>query len=431
MKKGVSLMAFNKAEERIIEVMLEIKKIYGETIFRDKKRLNSVMKDMMVGDVKYDECRGIIDALMHALDKQAFEKLVEHKDDPVKTQDYFVKELNVVYKDETAVFVVNAISVINGIKPIEKCRERTTKEVLSNSIPEKERDDASSAIEIRGNSVGNIANGGFVASQGDWIYYCKEYDEGLFKMRSDGSGKQKIGKDSASYINVKGDWLYFCNDADGGKLFRMRSDGSERKKLSNEKSIFATLVGDWIYYIAIGNQREDSGIIKVRVDGSGRKKLSGTICWGLCVSQNQIYYINMEDQDKLYCMSTEGNNVRKLDIILDVDNCCSYNVVNDFVFFTDAEKLCKMYKMQIDGKVRQIINEDYCSSINVVDSWVYYANEDDDKFIYKVRTDGSGRKKITDETCSRFFVAGDWIYYGSGEGVRRINIDGRNRQIIE
>ena len=50
---------------------------------------------------------------------------------------------------------------------------------------------SSSAVNKRGNTAGNIINGGIVAIQGDWIYYSNQSDDGkLYTVKTDGSKKK-------------------------------------------------------------------------------------------------------------------------------------------------------------------------------------------------------------------------------------------------
>jgi len=67
-------------------------------------------------------------------------------------------------------------------------------------------------VKIAGNTSGNIANWGFVAQQGEWIYYCNS-DEKLYKVKTDGSSKTliPISDDEPRYINVVNDWIFYLN----------------------------------------------------------------------------------------------------------------------------------------------------------------------------------------------------------------------------
>jgi len=97
------------------------------------------------------------------------------------------------------------------------------------------------AVNTRGNSTGNITNGGYAAIQGDVIYYHNGGDNGkLYKIKTDGSGKQKLSDDKADYINVIGDWIYYIAGRysneyggqvydDNTKMYRMKTDGTQRQ----------------------------------------------------------------------------------------------------------------------------------------------------------------------------------------------------------
>lgn len=49
-----------------------------------------------------------------------------------------------------------------------------------------------SAGATRGNTAGNITNGGFVAEQDGWIYYLS-YGGQIYRIRADGTGRQLFG----------------------------------------------------------------------------------------------------------------------------------------------------------------------------------------------------------------------------------------------
>ena len=84
---------------------------------------------------------------------------------------------------------------------------------------------------IRGNSVGNIGNNGFAALQGEWIYYKNSDDDyKLYKIKTDGSKRQKVSDDTFGCINVVGDWIYYSNWSEGYEIYKVKTDGSERQK---------------------------------------------------------------------------------------------------------------------------------------------------------------------------------------------------------
>ena len=109
---------------------------------------------------------------------------------------------------------------------------------------------------------GNITNFGFVAKQGEWIYYMNQSNDGkLSKAKTDGSSVKKLSDDKPLYINVIDDWVYYSNTLDNLCVYKVRTDGTERTKLNSDDSEFLNVVDGWIYY---QNNSDDSKLYKMR-----------------------------------------------------------------------------------------------------------------------------------------------------------------------
>src|ERR1035437_5412867 len=63
-------------------------------------------------------------------------------------------------------------------------------------------------VNTYGNSGGNVADNGYVAQQGDWIFYSNCSDNWyIYKVKTDGTGKEKLNSIADSTgINVIGKW---------------------------------------------------------------------------------------------------------------------------------------------------------------------------------------------------------------------------------
>ena len=137
----------------------------------------------------------------------------------------------------------------------------------ANDGSQLDSDDEFSRGNITGNTTGNISNGGLAARQGEWIYYSNSDDgEKIYKIKTDGSEREKINDDYSGFINVVGDWIYYSNQDDAGKIYKIKTDGSGREKINDDYSWFINVVGDWIYcYTSHGHKT-----YKIKTDGSGR-----------------------------------------------------------------------------------------------------------------------------------------------------------------
>ncbi len=87
-------------------------------------------------------------------------------------------------------------------------------------------------VDQRGNTVGNIANSGYVTQQGDWIYYVNQDDDDkIYKIRTDGRGREKVNDDDSRSLNVAGGWIYYFAFIGDGNQFKVRIDSTERQLL--------------------------------------------------------------------------------------------------------------------------------------------------------------------------------------------------------
>ena len=86
-----------------------------------------------------------------------------------------------------------------------------------------------------------------------WLYFvAPRSDEGrsekaLFRLDLEGNSVQQLNESVYTYV-VAGDWIFFTSLAEQG-LFKMKVDGSAVQKVSDANPIDMNAWGDWIYYV--------------------------------------------------------------------------------------------------------------------------------------------------------------------------------------
>ena len=91
-----------------------------------------------------------------------------------------------------------------------------------NSEIRKINTDGSQIIKVNDDNSDNIN------VVGDWIYYTNESDGGkIYRIHIDGSQRTKLNDDNSDHINIVGDWIYY-NVIDDG-MYKMRTDGTGRE----------------------------------------------------------------------------------------------------------------------------------------------------------------------------------------------------------
>ena len=98
-----------------------------------------------------------------------------------------------------------------------------------------------------------------------WIYYIGENNK-MYMMDISGNNKRIITEDKVLSLNTDGKWIYYCNSSDFEKLYRIKPDGSGKEKLSEIRSPFIHIVGDWIYFIYF--YKDDMSPYRIKLDGS-------------------------------------------------------------------------------------------------------------------------------------------------------------------
>ncbi len=298
------------------------------------------------------------------------------------------------------------------------------------------------AANKTGNTNSNAVNGGYVALQGNWIYYLNTgYDNCLYKMRNDGSEKQLITTDAATQINVVGEWIYYSAYGYNGKgsgVYKIKIDGTNKTQLSSIYVTYMMVVQDKIYYIP--HENYNIGLWSMDNNGENVTQLVPYKCFGVNIIGDRVYYLQAADP-YIHTMLTNGSMHEKSSY--DYPNITDMFGEDNFLFISDGtslkymslphcntSQLCewsndvkrslfnyhegKIYYLEtayaenITVKYIGIMNTDGTNAerlseiritnfnyfINTADGWIYFPNADDNGCLYRVKTDGTGLQKI-------------------------------------
>jgi hypothetical protein len=264
------------AHNRPEAILHEQVKINGQALYRDRHRLMNLIDNLFVDDVEL--CK----SLRLALNYGVSEKLYEYLSYDLTNQKISIAQITSFFADEygfefyRAKEIVHVLALGLGIQ----------EDVLQNRVVNIANNDIESLgmVNERGNMVGNIINYGLVAQQGEWIYYIDNSDGSknnryknkhkLYKIRTNGSGQEKLNDDHCRYINVIGEWIYYCHSSDN--LYKIRTDGSGRTVLSDDECSYVNVIGKWIYYC---NESDNKRIYKIETDGKNKKRVNNKCSW--------------------------------------------------------------------------------------------------------------------------------------------------------
>ena len=297
----------------------------------------------------------------------------------------------------------------------------------STAVPVKAANDGT-IIRSSSSTDRNYSRGGDAVIKDGYIYYRSKVDfNKLYKMRIDGTGRQRINDENSSDIIVEAEWVYYRGTGD--KLCRIRTDGTGRQILNNKKCHNICVADEWVYYGLFKNVLSQK-LYRIRTDGKGQQKLTDIYAFDFSVSGGYVYFRGGDDVNRdLYRIRTDGTGLQK--IFDSLPGISDLIVSGDWVYYTERDNL---YRIRTDGTGQQKINDDKIVSINAAGEWVYFINGNDKK-LHMIRTDGTGKQKLNDDDFDEIVnISSGWIfltYVYYGWKLCRIRTDGTDRQKVE
>ncbi len=229
----------------------------------------------------------------------------------------------------------------------------------------------------------------------DWLYTrSSETDNrGMYRVKLDGSGMEKLSDEVGSYINVDGNSLYYSvvgiiNPSvalpvetnsltiryDGSRegIFKLDIKTKDIIRLAEDKAMYLSLDGDWIYYL---NYSEEGRIYKISTNGKTREALGNEAARFMVTEGEWIYYIaNTGDIKRIKKNSTEEETVLEANGMYH-----SINVSEDWIYIgvhriPDGHLLLAY---NIKTHEEKVLYEGYPQMINVIDSFVYFSSKNE------------------------------------------------------
>lgn len=299
----------------------------------------------------------------------------------------------------------------------------------------------------RGNSSGNLNNSGFSVQKGNWIYYLgfnAGKADGIYKIKTDGKGKQKISDDYGMYLNQAGNYLYYLEasmkeegtfnivkvktngenkeimveDVDTSKvtlvdnwiyyfknyqLYRIKIDGKSKEKLLDKSIMSYEIIGDFIYYSYISDNKYVIAKTKINTDEITKIEMdAGRVFF---IDKDIIYYIYENQKEEgivyeLYKMKTTGKDKEK---ILEINGNLLLDGINfekNNLYYTKIDENGNSAIYSINTKKKEEIKiidiNSYSSMININNKNIYYTdiNENGDSNIFKIKANGTNKNEL-------------------------------------
>lgn len=240
-----------------------------------------------------------------------------------------------------------------------------------------------------GNTMGNICNGGFFASSGDYIYFnfpltTNSKPFGLVRSMKDGiTGLMPLPAYKVRFINISGEWIYFTDNNEN--LIRMKANGEETNLIQNGVIDNPIVYDNNIYYICNGNLMKKS-IDNINTDA-----------------------VLLKSNVRLFTITDDGKSIIYADIFLQNNNMILHKIGLDNTTETGS---FQFPAADFTGTILSHNNYIYLSSV----SSQSLDNTSDRKMkIYRINISSRNNKPElylqTAENMTNINLSGNYLYY--------------------
>lgn len=175
----------------------------------------------------------------------------------------------------------------------------------------------------------------------DVIYYAEvgKTGERLYKLTKDRMDKELV-MEHVDYVQVSDGWLYYHSSEDQG-LYRMKTDGSHKERLiDKDTTIFLNRGYYYVYKDAIEYMDSDFNRILMEKDGSNKKSIKSSPGYIVGAKDEFLYYI---DNEALYRKDMETDEVEML-VSLKKDSFVQINETEKYALLKRPDN--NLYKVE-------------------------------------------------------------------------------------
>jgi hypothetical protein len=284
---------------------------------------------------------------------------------------------------------------------------------------------------ITGNTNGNLRNWGYLASQGEYVYFSNcNRGCSLFRSKLDGSDYAPLSSSrTVDNINIIGDELLFREQV--VLVYLNLKNQHQDSDLMSYSSFDYHWDGQWIYSIttssiikrSLQNKEEEITVYSISPNSSKPSSQSSTsLIRQLNLAPEGFYFTQGKDDEAfiMYC-TRDGTQARQIGS----DPASFLLVEGDWIYYLHPKESNALYRMKKDGSNRNKLSQlKHIKYINVLEPWIYfsvteapdqnlpeYAYPTDSFTIYRIHSNGNHLELLASSTDGTIHMAQNHVFY--------------------
>lgn len=206
----------------------------------------------------------------------------------------------------------------------------------------------------------------------DYIYYTTQEtwndnevtqdSSHLYRCGLDGENVELIIDKPVYYFTVFDDFVLYQDDKDNVSLHMYNINERKDSKLNNIRSFNPIFDGEHIYFLSDSFSEEEYKFKLYRMlpDGNNLEEINvGCFVKGLIMNESKIYYINVDDNHRIYRCNKDGTDIELISQTANVLQMQFVHKALAYTTFSEEGKIDRMCLCHLDGSENMDFYEFY------------------------------------------------------------------------
>lgn len=275
----------------------------------------------------------------------------------------------------------------------------------------------------KGNTSGNLLNGGLFCQVDDTIYFANPYDQGtLYSMNTKLEKIKQVQNDNVSYLNGADKYIFYTKrndrkemdsdlivDLSATGLYRMNLFTKITAKLYDEPTQVACLYGNRVYYQHY-NLKAGLQLYGAKIDDTDDKKLLEEPCAPYAIDNGKIYFVGTKEDHAIHSMNIDGTQ----NYILQDGNYHALTLQGDYLYFLDMADNYSLKRLPVSGGTVETLVSERLATYNVCeDNNTIYCQIDNgsQNGLYEFKIDSQSLTKIAPGDFNYLHTTKDYLFF--------------------
>ncbi len=177
-------------------------------------------------------------------------------------------------------------------------------------------------------------------------------------------------------ITSDGNNIYFSSISTDKGLYKLDYQKKEVTNITTDSALEMVYYENRIYYIS----SNDNNIYTYSIKDKGKKLLTNSKSSNIIIDNNSIFYKNLSDNSKLYCLTTDGNsNFKIMDYPVD-----SFVIHDNEILFSNPNDDNYLYSLNSSTFETKKVLDMKVSKLKQTDDNIYFINNEDPNSLYQL-----------------------------------------------